>query len=197
MKQNIGFDKQGSIYIVVGPSGVGKNTLINGVLEKLKNVPSCVVCPRRAITRLEKNSDEDHEVITDEYFELAEAKGLFGVIWSAYGYKYGIREKDIISNLENGINVVLNVSRSVIETIQEKYSKFKVIVVEISAPEDIVRQRLLARHRESLDSINDRILRNREQSERVHKISKNLVVIKNDDTIEIGVETLLILITKY
>ena len=78
----------GRLVLVVGPSGAGKDTLIARARAACRD-DATVVFPRRIVTR-PASTFEDNEVMAQQVFEQAAAKGAFAFWWSAHGHSYGI-----------------------------------------------------------------------------------------------------------
>jgi ribose 1,5-bisphosphokinase len=144
----------GRLILVVGPSGAGKDTLIGLARAACANDRSVVfVC--RVVTR-EASSFEDNEQISPDAFRQARIRGDFAVHWEAHGHGYGLT-RAIDDELRSGRTVVANVSRTVIDAVRRSYAN--VTVVSITAPPEILEQRLAARARNSDGQIEDRLNR--------------------------------------
>ena len=133
----------GRMVLVVGPSGAGKDTLI--ARAKAACLDSEVVFPRRIITR-PSSAAEDHDTVSDAAFDRAVAEGAFAVWWQAHGLKYAL-PWSIESDIRADRTVVCNVSRTVIETVRERYAR--VVVVMVTAPPEVLAARLAQRGRAS------------------------------------------------
>ena len=144
----------GRLILVVGPSGAGKDTLI-GLAQAACADDRSVVFPRRVVTR-EASSFEDNEQISPDAFRQARACGEFAVHWEAHGHGYGLT-RAIDDELRAGRKVVANVSRTVIDAVRRSYAN--VTVVSITAPPEILTQRLAARARSSDGQIEQRLNR--------------------------------------
>ena len=142
------------LVLVVGPSGAGKDTLLNGARAALAADPS-VRFVRRVITRPEDMGEETHESVSEQAFLLRRDAGDFALSWRAHGLHYGI-PADISLDLARGRVVVANVSRAVLA---EAAERFPVTVIEISAPAALLAQRLAARGREDADDVARRLSR--------------------------------------
>ena len=79
----------GTLVLVVGPSGSGKDTLIGGAARDLAG-DGAFVFPRRIITRPTEAGGEPHIAQTLPAFEEAEKAGAFALSWRAHGLAYGI-----------------------------------------------------------------------------------------------------------
>ena len=121
---------RGTLFLVVGPSGAGKDTLIAGARAALE--PGGVyVFPRRAITRPPEGAGgEDHEAVSPEGFAEREAEDGFFATWRAHGLAYGL-PGCISATLESGRHVVVNVSRAILADVAERVSVRRWQIVEI------------------------------------------------------------------
>lgn len=131
----------GTLVLVVGPSGAGKDTLI-GIARELIGTDDRVRFPRRIVTR-ESSAAEIHDTMTAEEFDTAARDGAFAFWWPAHGLKYALSAK-IDDDLRRGVTVVVNVSRAVVAKLRQAYA-CKVVLVD--APRDVRAQRLAARGR--------------------------------------------------
>lgn len=131
------------LVLVVGPSGTGKDTLIDLARGSLEG-DTRFRFVRRVITRPYDGGVEMHEPIDEATFEARRQVGGFALTWRAHGFHYGI-PADIAIDLEQGRIVVANVSRAIIA---ETAARFPVHVVAIASPADMLARRLAARGRE-------------------------------------------------
>ena len=142
------------LILVVGPSGAGKDTLLNAARQRLVGDPG-IHFARRAITRPETAGGEAHEALTEaEFIARRDADG-FALFWQAHGLSYGI-SADIQDHLGQGRLVIANVSRSIIEPAA---ARFSTRVIEITAPAEVLALRLGQRGREDAADIAARLAR--------------------------------------
>jgi ribose 1,5-bisphosphokinase len=132
------------LILVVGPSGAGKDTLLDGARAALPGVRFA----RRVITRPADAGGEDHEAVSDAEFDRRD----FALRWGAHGLRYGILAADVA----RGGDLVANVSRGVIA---QAAAKFPVHVIEVTAPPEVLAARLAARGRESAADVAARLAR--------------------------------------
>lgn len=138
------------LVLVVGPSGAGKDTVL-GLARRALDGDQRFRFVRRVITRPADAGGEDHEAVSEAAF----AERRFALHWQAHGLHYGI-PLDVIDDLARGIVVVANVSRAVIA---EAAARFPVRVIEVTAPPEILAQRLAARGRETPADVAKRLAR--------------------------------------
>jgi len=144
----------GRLVLVVGPSGAGKDTLLR-LAQAACTDDQNVVFPRRVVTR-ESSAAEDNIAMSPDEFRRGIDHGDFAVHWEAHGHSYAL-PLEINDDIRAGRAVVVNVSRTVIAALRQAYAN--VVVVAITAPPDVLAQRLAARARHSDGNIADRLSR--------------------------------------
>ena len=135
------------LVLVAGPSGAGKDSLLNAARDAFRDNPR-VHFARRVITRAADPDGENHESVSEAEFAVRD----FAMSWSAHGLRYGIG----MAALHAAPVVVANVSRGVIA---EAASRFPVRVIEVTAPTEILAARLEARGRETAADVARRLRR--------------------------------------
>lgn len=143
----------GTLFLVVGPSGAGKDTVMIGARQRL---PDNFVFPRRAITRPAGAVGEDYIAETPDAFAADLKAKKFALSWEAHGLHYGI-PSSIHDDLAAGRNVVVNVSRTVVDEARKSFGQVRVILV--TASHKVLEARLKARGREVPADIAERLAR--------------------------------------
>jgi ribose 1,5-bisphosphokinase len=142
----------GRLVLVVGPSGAGKDTLL-GLAKAACADDRNIVFPRRVITR-EASASEQNEEVSPDAFRQALSRGEYAAHWEAHGHCYALR-RGIDDELRAGRTVIANVSRTVIGAMRESYAD--VVVVSITAPPQVLAERLAMRRRSSDGKIESRL----------------------------------------
>ena len=145
-----------ALIYVMGPSGVGKDSLLNWLRAHVQSLPTSPALhfARRTVTRSLDNSNEDHEAVGfDEFLRLQQA-GAFALHWQAHGLHYGVRHEEIAGR--SGW-VMVNGSRAY--AAQARVLFLGMTALHVSAPEAVVRARLAARQRETAEEVEARIQR--------------------------------------
>jgi thymidine phosphorylase len=145
----------GTFYLVVGPSGVGKDTLLDGARATLRDNERFVFA-RRIITRAADAGGEDHEAVTPAEFARRKQAGDFLLTWPAHGLEYGL-SASLAGELAKGRDVVANGSRATIAELAARVPRL--VVVEVTAPAELVAMRLRERGRETAEQIAGRLAR--------------------------------------
>jgi ribose 1,5-bisphosphokinase len=143
----------GTLFLIVGPSGAGKDTMM---LAARKRLPETYVFPRRVITRPASPGGEDHVAETPDAFARLEKAHQFAMSWQAHNLSYGI-PVSIERDLAEGRNVIVNVSRTVVEAARARYARVRVLL--ITASHAVLETRLKARGREIPADIAERLAR--------------------------------------
>lgn len=145
----------GRLVLVVGPSGAGKDTLIELARTACAGDPG-IIFPRRVVTR-EPSSFEKNDSVSPVQFEQMLARGDFAFHWQAHGLAYGLL-RATTDHIRSGHTVVVNVSRTIIELARRSYAN--VIVVLVTAPTEVLAQRIAGRSRSSDGPFEGRLHRN-------------------------------------
>jgi ribose 1,5-bisphosphokinase len=142
----------GRLVVVIGPSGAGKDTLLALARDDFLDDPS-VVFPRRIVTR-EPSLFEGNQTITEAAFAKSIAAGRFAFWWAAHGLKYALGAA-IDDHIRAGRTVVCNVSRGVVAELRSRYADVRVVLV--TAPQDVLAERLAARRRATDGAVTARL----------------------------------------
>lgn len=170
----------GGFVLVVGPSGAGKDTLLQLARSELAASPQFVF-PRRLVTR-SSSVWEEHDSIDHAAFERGFGAGEFALAWRAHGHGYAI-PRHCLAEAAAGRLIICNVSRMVVETARERL--LNVAVVEITAPREILAARLAWRGRGDDADLGARLERSRE----IPPVAADLTIV-NDRTPQDGARLL-------
>lgn len=142
----------GRVYAVVGPSGAGKDTLIAAARVARRDLHIV----RRVITRPQEAGGEPFEGVTPEEFAERAAAGAFALMWQAHGLHYGI-PATAMDAVSEGRDVIFNGSRAMLAEAWEVFPNLTVILV--TAPINVLAERLAQRGRETPNEIAARLTR--------------------------------------
>lgn len=175
MENMIKTKKQGLLIVISGPSGCGKNSIINELLKIRKNTWVSISCTSREPRGEEKNdinyyflSKEEFEqdIKNDEFLEYAEYSGNY----------YGTPKKYIKEHLDKGEDVILEIEIQGALKIKEKLDETVFIFIMPPSMQEL-KKRLINRNTDSLDKIDKRFKRAYEE---INEIPKYNYVVVND-----------------
>jgi len=166
------------IVLIVGASGVGKDTLLRNIKNRLE-----LNFIKRYITR-EPDDNENNYYVDDIAFDRLKNDNFFISTWEAHHNKYGIAKNQIIE----GINII-SISRGAIKDFENSFNN--VTTIEITLPRDILYKRLKNRARENEDEIQKRLNRSYQKIN-----AKNILKFDNSEDIEISIEKFITLLER-
>lgn len=176
----------GRLVVVVGPSGVGKDSLLAGAREVLGR-DAGIRFPRRVVTRAPDLGGEDYIALDEAAFLTERERGAYALSWSAHGLHYGV-PRAIEDELRAGIQVVVNVSRAILPDLRLRYANR--LIIGVTASPGILRQRLEVRGRESPADIVQRLAR----AAAFDLAGGDVAILANDGPLEQGVAQLVTLL---
>ncbi|MFG1298172.1 phosphonate metabolism protein/1,5-bisphosphokinase (PRPP-forming) PhnN [Xanthobacter sp. V3C-3] len=147
----------GTLLLVVGPSGAGKDTLID--LARVRFADDArVLFARRLVTR-PPGAGEAHGTLAEAEFEAGRAAGRFPLCWKAHGLSYALGP-EVAQAIAAGGVVVANGSRATLPEARARFARVR--VVQVTAPPAVRAARLAARGREDAADIEERLRRSPE-----------------------------------
>ncbi|HHT47978.1 MAG TPA: guanylate kinase [Firmicutes bacterium] len=145
----------GLLYVLSGPSGVGKNTILTEVLAKRKNLTYSI----SATTRPPRGQEVDgvnYYFLSKQQF-LAELENDGFLEWAEiYGHYYGTPKQMVLDRLHKGEHVILDVDIQGAAQIKSNYPNAILIFLYPPSIEELKR-RLLERNTDDQESINKRL----------------------------------------
>lgn len=145
--------RRGCVVLVVGPSGAGKDAIVDAVRKGLAE-DQRFLFPYRIVTR-PPTVAETNDAVSPEEFDLLVRQGGLALHWHAHGLRYGL-PVTVDDAVNQGHVVVFNVSRQVVASAQSRYA---CAVVYVDAPLELRAQRLAARRRENAEDVAARLRR--------------------------------------
>jgi ribose 1,5-bisphosphokinase len=151
--------RPGLFVAIVGPSGVGKDSLIRAVAALFAGDPDFFQV-RRVITRA-SDANEEHDTLDLAAFEAAARAACFALTWGAHGLYYGVPvEAD--AAIAAGKVVIANLSRGAVGEARRRWRD--VLAVSVTAKPATLAARLAERGRESAEGRRERLNRSLQES---------------------------------
>ncbi len=166
------------VILIVGASGVGKDTLIKKIKDKVE-----ANFVKRYITR-EPDNNESNYYVDNEAFESLDDDSYFISTWEAHNNRYGIAS----SHIKKGLNII-SISRGAIKDFEDRFDF--VTTINIILSKEHLFERLKNRGRESNEEIQKRINRSYPTID-----AKSLIEFNNYKSIEESAEDFIKLIQK-
>lgn len=149
---------KGKIILISGPSGVGKKTILNEILNN-KNLN--IVYSISATTRPKRHNEihgKDYYFLSRNEFENGINQGDFLEYAEFCGNYYGTPKQKIFEQLNQGKNVLLEIETLGAKNIMQQFDKDKIISVFLIPPSlETLKQRLINRGTETLETIDKRV----------------------------------------
>lgn len=150
--------KKGTLYIVSAPSGAGKSSLIDALLQRF-NLDNSMCLSISHTTRAPRPGEIDHvnyHFVTEEEFKDLIAKNNFYEYAHVFGNYYGTSRTIIEQWLEEGKDVLLDIDWQGARQIREQSPDAKGIFILPPSLKEL-RTRLENRGQDSEEVINDRM----------------------------------------
>lgn len=179
----------GHLVVVVGPSGAGKDSLLNAANKQFNDHPR-IQFVQRVITRPCDPASEVHDSVSEAQFKEQERAGAFSVWWQANGLYYGL-PASVHTGLEHGQLLIANGSRAALPAIREAFKALT--IVHVCASNSALAERLANRSRESTEQIEQRLQRNLNMQP---IIGKDVITIDNSGDREIAIKHFISLLEK-
>ncbi len=164
------------VFVVTGPSGAGKGTLIKGLLDRVGGIEIAV----SATTRPRRPGEDDgreYRFLSDSEFTRAIEEGEF-LEWVTYvsGRRYGTLRSEMDRITDEGRVCVLELELEGALRVQDQVARSVTIFIVADVPE--LERRLRERATESTGEIGGRIALARNQLEQAHLFR---YMVRNDD----------------
>jgi guanylate kinase len=98
----------GHVFVITGPSGVGKGTLIRGLLERMPGLELSVSATTRP-PRPGERDGVDYHFLSDDEFDRRVANGEFVEHARYSGHKYGTLRSELERRMAEAAGVVLEI----------------------------------------------------------------------------------------
>jgi guanylate kinase len=163
------------VFVVTGPSGAGKGTLIKRLVERLPELEVAVSATTRPQRPTEQNGREYWFLSEGDFLERVQAGGFLEHV-TFVGGRYGTLASEIDRIAGHGRVCVLELEIEGALRVQEEVAHSVTLFIAADVPE--LERRLRARATESSGEIDDRIAIARDQLEQAYRFR---YMVRNDD----------------
>ncbi|TDO87802.1 guanylate kinase [Halanaerobium saccharolyticum] len=173
---------KGLLFVLSGPSGVGKNTVLDELFKNFDGVSYSV----SATTRDRREGEiegEDYFFITEKEFKEINADDGFIESAVVHGHYYGTPKKFVDKKLEEGEDIILEIDTQGAKQVREKYPEAVYIFLLPPSLEEL-ENRLDKRGSESDKSKNIRLKNARQELKEVHNYDYEVINDNLADTVK-------------
>lgn len=170
--------KEGSLIVISGPSGAGKDTICNKLLKNNKDIYLSISMTTRSIRNGEKNGKDYYFVSKEEFLDNIKNDNFleYATVHDEY---YGTLKSEVLNKINSGIDVILVIDIQGALKIKDIYNDG--IFVFIMPPDmKTLIKRLVDRGTESKEKI---IKRFKTAYKEINEVSKYNYVVINDEVI--------------
>ncbi|MER3502247.1 MAG: hypothetical protein IMHGJWDQ_002018 [Candidatus Fervidibacter sp.] len=183
--------RKGRLFVVSGPSGVGKGTVVAEVLRRLPHLRRVITYTTRP-PRPGEVPDRDYHFVSREEFERLKEQGAFLEWAEVYGNFYGSPKQEVDRLLAKGYDAVLVVD--VQGALAIKRQRPEAVLIFLQPPSvDELRRRLEARGSDPPEVIEGRLAKAEWEMQQAHQFDYTVL----NDELERAVQTLVQLMQRF
>jgi guanylate kinase len=147
----------GQLYVISGPSGVGKSSIIKRLRERLTDIAYSISHTSRKPRANEVNGVHYHFVDTTTFRQMIE-EGAF-VEWAeVYGDLYGTSFSSLNSQMDSGLDVLMDLDSQGAKSIRDHY-RDSILIYVLPPSLEALEKRLMGRATDAQAVVNARVKR--------------------------------------
>jgi len=147
--------KEGQLFVVSGPSGVGKGTICRELLKEDIGVSLSISMTTRK-PRPGEEEGKSYYFVTHEKFEKEIKADGFLEYAKVYENYYGTPKQKVLDTLKSGVDVILEIDTQGALLAKEHYPK-GIFIFILPPSMDVLKQRLVNRRSETEEQVNMRL----------------------------------------
>jgi guanylate kinase len=159
---------RGSLFLITGPSGVGKTTLVTDVCHELGSSYKRIVTYTTRPVRDNEHNGIDYYFIDTGTFQAYQQRGFFVESGMVYGYWYGV-PRSLREELEKGLTLFLIIDREGVQRLRTILPS--VVSVWIAPPPLLELQKRLQQRKDVLQ---------KDTQHRMARIKEEIALFKED-----------------
>jgi len=147
--------RKGILFVVSGPSGVGKTSMIKSIISEMEDAVFSVSCTTRP-KRPGEVDGEDYFFVSEEEFKKMIEEDAFLEWARVHGYLYGTPKKFVEDTVNKGKDVILDIDVQGALSVKKKTEDAVYIFIAPPSIEDL-RERLEKRKTEDREAMERRL----------------------------------------
>ncbi|MCD6267375.1 MAG: guanylate kinase, partial [Thermotogaceae bacterium] len=147
--------RRGILFVVSGPSGVGKTSMIKSIISEMEDAVFSVSCTTRP-KRPGEVDGEDYFFVSEEEFKRMIEEDAFLEWARVHGYLYGTPKKFVEDTVNKGKDVILDIDVQGALSVKKKVEDAVYIFIAPPSMEDL-RERLEKRKTEDKEAMERRL----------------------------------------
>ncbi len=147
---------KGNILVLSGPSGSGKSTLMHEMMKRVENTYFSISTTTREMRDGEAEG-KDYFFISKDEFKQGIEEGNFLEWARVHDNYYGTSLKQILAELNKGKTVIFDIDVQGHKIAQEKFGNIITSVFITTPNQRVLRERLIKRGTDSVESIEKRL----------------------------------------
>lgn len=175
VQQNIG-----KLIVVVGPSGVGKGSILKGVFSEVDNIEYSISATTRLQREYEIPGRDYFFKSKEEFLSMIERKELLEWATFADNY-YGTPKGFVQERIDRGVSVVLEVELQGAKQVKQIFPDNSCFIFIAPPSIEILGQRLESRATENPQQISQRLKIARQEIEEAHSLDLFDKIIVNEE----------------
>ncbi len=163
--QNMRAGREGVLLVVSGPSGVGKGTVIDRVLERHPEVRRSVSCTTRTPRPGEADGDHYHFVSVEEFVRLRDADEFLEWASVYEGLYYGTPRGPVEEAIARGVDIIFEIDYQGARSVRTQMPERSVLVFIAPPTWQALVERLQGRQTEHPEALAERLATARREIE--------------------------------
>ena len=171
-------EKQGTMFVLSSPSGVGKTTLTKMLAKRNPNCKISISYTTRK-PRINETNGKDYYFVNEKQFEELIKKNSFFEHATIFNNLYGTLKEPVLKLLSSGKDVLFDIDWQGTQQLKRKIKNLKLIAIFILPPStEALKNRLLNRDQDGKQIVEQRMKIFKEEV--LHWMDYDYVVINDD-----------------